>query len=301
MMEAPTGLRHDGDGMEVGGDEVLMVDLILVGKGNGMKGVDRLDGRDFEEQTKEHIGEYADVGLRTLVLAYRELDEEEYDDSDCEEMTEEVAEKIERDLILLSAIAVEDKLQNEAVWSLIIKIWVLTGDKMDTAGGEGKVDGSTFLGEKIWFVMGMNYASFSEVYMETAHVDKFKTMEEVKDFKERFRASSVQLQDNECSKIVQVFLKFVLHHLVSKLIHSYATFLEMARMRVGDDYAVESENICLEEANIVRTKWKKLEAFLLGDGERLGLHFGLLKGEFMVTVKRWKMYLQQLNDYMIVQ
>jgi phospholipid-translocating ATPase len=83
------------------------------------------NGRDFEEQTKEHINEYADAGLRTLVFAYRELDEEEYNkfneefteaknsvSADREEMMEQVAEKIERDLILLGATAVEDKLQN---------------------------------------------------------------------------------------------------------------------------------------------------------------------------------------------
>ncbi|KAF2298854.1 hypothetical protein GH714_028338 [Hevea brasiliensis] len=112
------------------------------------KGADR----EFQEQTKEHINEYADAGLRTLVLAYRELDEEEYSEfnqeftdaknsvsSEREEMIEEVAAKIERDLILLGATAVEDKLQNgvpECIDKLAqagIKIWVLTGDKMETA------------------------------------------------------------------------------------------------------------------------------------------------------------------------
>lgn len=83
------------------------------------------NGREFEEKTKEHINEYADAGLRTLVLAYRELDEEEFAEfnkelneaknlvsSDREELVEEVSEKIEKDLILLGATAVEDKLQN---------------------------------------------------------------------------------------------------------------------------------------------------------------------------------------------
>lgn len=83
------------------------------------------DGREFEEKTREHINEYADAGLRTLVLAYRELDEEEYFEfnkeyteaknivsADREDAVEEVAEKIERNLILLGATAVEDKLQN---------------------------------------------------------------------------------------------------------------------------------------------------------------------------------------------
>jgi len=83
------------------------------------------DGRVFEEKTKKHIDEYADAGLRTLLLAYRLLDEEEYDQfnkefteaknlvsADREQIIEEVAEKIEKDLILLGATAVEDKLQN---------------------------------------------------------------------------------------------------------------------------------------------------------------------------------------------
>lgn len=83
------------------------------------------NGREFEEQTKERINEYADAGLRTLILAYRELDEKEYIQfneefteaknsvsADREELAEEIAEKIEKNLILLGATAVEDKLQN---------------------------------------------------------------------------------------------------------------------------------------------------------------------------------------------
>ncbi|KAK7858580.1 putative phospholipid-transporting atpase 9, partial [Quercus suber] len=83
------------------------------------------NGREFEEQTREHVNEYANAGLRTLLFAYRELDEEEYNkfneefteaknsvSADRDEMMEEVAEKIENDLILLGATAVEDKLQN---------------------------------------------------------------------------------------------------------------------------------------------------------------------------------------------
>ncbi|XP_027360109.1 putative phospholipid-transporting ATPase 9 [Abrus precatorius] len=110
------------------------------------------DGREFEEKTLEHVHEYADAGLRTLILAYRELDEEQYkafDDKfyqarnsiteDRETKIEEVSDKIERNLILLGATAVEDKLQNgvpdciDKLAQAGIKIWVLTGDKMETA------------------------------------------------------------------------------------------------------------------------------------------------------------------------
>ncbi|GLT55312.1 hypothetical protein SLA2020_284470 [Shorea laevis] len=128
--------------------------LLLLCKGADSVMFERLakNGREFEEQTKEHINEYADAGLRTLVLAYRELDEEEHSEfnmeftraknslsTDRDELIEEVAEKIERNLILLGATAVEDKLQSgvpECIDKLAqagIKIWVLTGDKMETA------------------------------------------------------------------------------------------------------------------------------------------------------------------------
>ncbi|TXG51535.1 hypothetical protein EZV62_024059 [Acer yangbiense] len=128
--------------------------LLLLSKGADSVMFERLakNRREFEEQTKVHVNEYADAGLRTLILAYRELDEEEYNEfnaefteaknsvsADHDERVEEVTEKIEKDLILLGATAVEDKLQNgvpECIDKLAqagIKIWVLTGDKMETA------------------------------------------------------------------------------------------------------------------------------------------------------------------------
>ncbi|KAL6969722.1 putative phospholipid-transporting ATPase 9 [Sarracenia purpurea var. burkii] len=128
--------------------------LLLFCKGADSVMFERLarDGRGFEEETRAHVNEYADAGLRTLILAYRELNEEEYEkfnkeiteaknavSVDREELIDEVAEKIEKDLILLGATAVEDKLQNgvpECIDKLAkagIKLWVLTGDKMETA------------------------------------------------------------------------------------------------------------------------------------------------------------------------
>jgi len=114
--------------------------------------LDKHGNNNFEEQTRDHVNEYADAGLRTLILAYREIDEEEFREfndkfnaarnavsADREILIEKVAETIERDLILLGATAVEDKLQRgvpECIDKLAqagIKIWVLTGDKMETA------------------------------------------------------------------------------------------------------------------------------------------------------------------------
>ncbi|RDX74726.1 putative phospholipid-transporting ATPase 9, partial [Mucuna pruriens] len=128
--------------------------LLLLSKGADSVMFERIakNGREFEEKTKLHINEYADSGLRTLILAYRELNEEEYKQfnkeftdaknlvsADQEQIVEGIIQNIEKDLILLGATAVEDKLQDgvpECIDKLAqagIKLWVLTGDKMETA------------------------------------------------------------------------------------------------------------------------------------------------------------------------
>lgn len=81
-------------------------------------------GRLFEAETRDHIKNYAEAGLRTLVVAYRVLSEEEYRQweeefikaktsvsEDRDALVDAAADKIERNLILLGATAVEDKLQ----------------------------------------------------------------------------------------------------------------------------------------------------------------------------------------------
>ncbi|KAK3123313.1 hypothetical protein QOZ80_8AG0628410 [Eleusine coracana subsp. coracana] len=104
------------------------------------------------ERTKSHINEYSEAGLRTLALAYRELTEEEYSawnneysaaknsvHTDHDAAVEMASENIEKDLVLLGATAVEDRLQKgvpECIHKLAqagIKIWILTGDKLETA------------------------------------------------------------------------------------------------------------------------------------------------------------------------
>lgn len=87
---------------------------------------DRLskDGKTFLENITKHLNEYGEGGLRTLALSYRVLDESEYSSwnaeftkakttigADRDIQLEQVSEKIERELILVGATAVEDKLQ----------------------------------------------------------------------------------------------------------------------------------------------------------------------------------------------
>uniref|UniRef100_H3CMT3 Phospholipid-transporting ATPase n=1 Tax=Tetraodon nigroviridis TaxID=99883 RepID=H3CMT3_TETNG len=103
------------------------------------------------EKTRLHVDEFALKGLRTLVVACRHFSPEEYVDVDrClnaartalqqrEERLQEAFSYVERDLQLLGATGVEDKLQDkvqetiEALRLAGIKVWVLTGDKHETA------------------------------------------------------------------------------------------------------------------------------------------------------------------------
>ncbi|RLM62239.1 putative phospholipid-transporting ATPase 8 [Panicum miliaceum] len=109
-------------------------------------------GKACLTKTKCHINEYSEAGLRTLVLAYRELTEEQYVlwneeysaaknsvHTDHDEAVEKASDYIEKNLVLLGATAVEDRLQNgvpECIHKLAqagIKVWILTGDKLETA------------------------------------------------------------------------------------------------------------------------------------------------------------------------
>jgi phospholipid-translocating ATPase len=91
------------------------------------------------------------LGLRTLCIAQRHISEEYYADwnrrhkfaaaalDDREAKLEEVSDAIERELQLLGGTAIEDRLQDgvpDAIQRLAdggIKLWVLTGDRVETA------------------------------------------------------------------------------------------------------------------------------------------------------------------------
>ncbi|XP_042637091.1 phospholipid-transporting ATPase IH [Orycteropus afer afer] len=103
------------------------------------------------DQIQSRVERNAVEGLRTLCVAYKRLIPEEYEGvckllqaakvalQDREKKLAEAYEQIEKDLILLGATAVEDRLQEkaadtiEALQKAGIKVWVLTGDKMETA------------------------------------------------------------------------------------------------------------------------------------------------------------------------
>lgn len=104
------------------------------------------------ERTLLHLEEYAAEGLRTLCLAFREVPEAEFREwwevfntaqttvsGNRAEELDKAAELIEHDFTLLGATAIEDKLQDgvpdtiHTLQTAGIKVWVLTGDRQETA------------------------------------------------------------------------------------------------------------------------------------------------------------------------
>uniref|UniRef100_A0AAQ6A3A0 Phospholipid-transporting ATPase n=1 Tax=Amphiprion ocellaris TaxID=80972 RepID=A0AAQ6A3A0_AMPOC len=113
---------------------------------------DRLaDSSRYKEITLKHLEQFATEGLRTLCFAVADISESSYQQWQeihhraCTSLQnralklEESYELIEKNLQLLGATAIEDKLQDkvpetiETLMKADIKIWILTGDKQETA------------------------------------------------------------------------------------------------------------------------------------------------------------------------
>ena len=102
-------------------------------------------------QSKNYVDKFSAQGLRTLFIAMKVISKKEYTTFDKElkeammsiedkdKKVNEVCDKIEKNLYLIGTTIVEDKLQNKVPETIRdlrlakIKIWMLTGDKMNTA------------------------------------------------------------------------------------------------------------------------------------------------------------------------
>ena len=104
------------------------------------------------DKTEQQITSFANIGLRTLVLGYKTISEEQYTAfNDALETSSqslrlnrakfirEVYCSMEKDFQLIGVTGIEDKLQDEVVQTIQdlktakIKVWMLTGDKKETA------------------------------------------------------------------------------------------------------------------------------------------------------------------------
>ncbi|MFS8034822.1 putative P-type phospholipid transporter [Helianthus anomalus] len=125
------------------------VKVIVKGADNSMFNI--IDKTSKLDATEGHLQSYSSIGLRTLVVGMRELGVPEFErwQSSYETastavmgrvaLLRKVAINLENNLEIVGASAIEDRLQKgvpEAIESLRkadMKVWVLTGDKQETA------------------------------------------------------------------------------------------------------------------------------------------------------------------------
>ncbi|EKX38131.1 hypothetical protein GUITHDRAFT_43842, partial [Guillardia theta CCMP2712] len=165
--------------------------LMLYIKGADNVMLDRLaPGQSYIHETADMLKSYAQEGLRTLVIGQREISEQEWREwdkvfrhaasslVDREDKLMDAAEMIERDITLVGATAIEDKLQigvPDAISTLAmagIKIWVLTGDKQETA-------------ENIGFACNLIKEEMKRIYLLEGDTDTIKrsVIQEMEDMK----------------------------------------------------------------------------------------------------------------------
>ncbi|GJN88512.1 hypothetical protein Rhopal_001478-T1 [Rhodotorula paludigena] len=163
-------------------------ELILLTKGADNIIFERLaqdaENDALKRQTDKHLEDFANEGLRTLCLAWKPLDEAAYDQWERrfheattlidgrEAAIERVSEELEADLNLLGATAIEDRLQDgvpEAIADLKragIKIWVATGDKLETAIAIAKTCNLLSRDMNVIVVKGGEYGKPNSAYQQ---------------------------------------------------------------------------------------------------------------------------------------
>jgi len=147
----------------------------------------------YRKEIQDFMMDCGGEGLRTLVLAHRIIPESQYEEwnkkyqeamravNNRGKLLDEVAELIEKDMLLLGSTAIEDKLQEKVGETISfikkagIKFWVLTGDKVETAVN---ISFSCKLLTKVSIIRTVDAMDSEEVYNQIS-----KIAEEVESFK----------------------------------------------------------------------------------------------------------------------
>ncbi|XP_058716560.1 phospholipid-transporting ATPase ID isoform X6 [Poecile atricapillus] len=239
--------------------------------------------QDLTSTTTDHLNEYAGEGLRTLVLAYKDLEENYYKDwserlhqagSASEAREDHLArlyDEVEHDMMLLGATAIEDKLQQGvpetiAILTLAnIKIWVLTGDKQETAVNIG-------------YSCKMLTDDMAEVFVVTGH-----TVLEVREELRKAREKMMDASRSVCNGFYQEKLSSKLTSVLEAIAGEYALVINghsLAHALEADMEVEFLETACackaviccrvtpLQKAQVVELvkKYKKAVTLAIGDG-----------------------------------
>ncbi|XP_028678352.2 probable phospholipid-transporting ATPase IM isoform X1 [Erpetoichthys calabaricus] len=258
----------------------------LYSKGADVILFDRLhpSNDDLMETTSDHLSEFAGEGLRTLALAYKDIDEDylaqwlkklhfasiSFDNR--EECLSALYEEIEQNMMLLGATAIEDKLQEGVPETIAclnlanIKIWVLTGDKQETAMNIG-------------YSCNILTDDMNELFIISGHT-ALEVQQELRKAKECMLGSSRDIGNGHTFSEKKKNSDSVFEETISgeyALIingHSLAQALETDLERIFLDIACMCKTvICcrvtpLQKAHVVELirKYKKAVTLAIGDG-----------------------------------
>ncbi|XP_063777045.1 phospholipid-transporting ATPase VD [Pseudophryne corroboree] len=216
-----------------GADSVIM-DLLSVTSGDNKTEMLQTDIRML---TQKHLDKYAKCGLRTLCIAKKVMTDSEYADwlqshflaetsiDHRDELLYNSALRLETNLTLLGATGIEDRLQEgvpETIESLRkagIKIWMLTGDKEETAVNIAYACKLLEYSDKIFTLSRQNNETTCEVFMNHV-IDEI----ERNILTNSPRKLGEQLQNSRCEKEKLHFaliidgksLEFALHEALQK-------------------------------------------------------------------------------------
>ncbi|KAG9416448.1 hypothetical protein AC1031_000850 [Aphanomyces cochlioides] len=143
---------------------------------------------DIRQKTLEHMETFASEGLRTLVIAHAKIDRAMYNNWSAEfkkasnnmveiekrrkgeeNMIDSLMELVEKDLEVLGATAIEDKLQCGVPDTIAklreasIKVWMLTGDKEETAINIGFACQLLHMNMGLIVISGSNHVDIDEI------------------------------------------------------------------------------------------------------------------------------------------
>ncbi|PWA36804.1 P-type ATPase, HAD-like domain protein [Artemisia annua] len=152
-------------------------------------------GRTYQHATTMHLASYAEQGLRTMAFAVRKINTLEYDQwnssfskakatigPDREKLLDNLSDTIERELVLLGAVAIEDKLQDgvpgciDKLAQAGVKIWLLTGDKKETAVNIG-LSSNLLSHDMQVFHLGLSTDADRNNQLQAMHDDIFKQIQ----------------------------------------------------------------------------------------------------------------------------
>ena len=163
-------------------------EIILYTKGADSEISKRLSQKSLKNENYNIISngliDFSKKGLRTLMVAYRKINNEDYiswvnklyeDEFNIEEkkiLINKLYDIIENNLTLIGGTVVEDKLQEKVPETIKelkaagIKIWILTGDKLESARNIGYSCNLLSEHEKIFVLMNDKDISFHDTYKE---------------------------------------------------------------------------------------------------------------------------------------